>query len=186
MSEGITEPEALKVQWLEDGLLVHGITLAATGPAMSRVHAAAAATLLLLLGAIGLAANGWPWVALPLGVAGVGCAVVFVQLGLAQARAAPAAPRRLLVELGRTHLSWTSLAGDRWSMQHDHRAPLTDVLGAEPAGGAEGAGLRILLRGEAWEIPLHGVPEADVRWLAARIGEAAAAARGAEEAETPA
>jgi hypothetical protein len=182
LDQGITEPEVLRVQWLEEGLLVHGVTLAAAGPPLRQAHGLAVAALAGLLAGVGAAAAGW-WIAGGvLGAAGLGAALALGRLGVLQARAqaVPASPRRLLVELGRDRLSWTSLAGDRWSMRHDHEVALTDVVEATPGTSPEGATLRVTLTGAAdWEVPLHGVPASDVSWLAQRITEASAAAKQA-------
>ena len=165
------DPVALKVQWLEDSLLVHGVTVEETR--------ARPATHLLLLGAMLGAAGAAAAVLVGSTPAALAAALVWVGCGLAlghrawqTSHATPLPPRRLLVELEPGRVAWTLLAGDRWSMRHDHDLPMEGILGATAVHTTAGAAVRIALRdGGAAEIPLYGMPDGDARWLADRIAD---------------
>lgn len=165
------DPEALKVQWLEDSLLVHGVTV-------EGVSARPVAHLLLLgamSGAVGAAAAvlwGSPLLAVVPGAVWIGCAIALGHRTWLSARVTPPSPRRLLVELQPGRVAWTLLAGDRWSMRHDQDLQVEAIISAIAVRTPSGAAVRIGLRdGGTTEIPLFGMPDGDARWLADRIAD---------------
>lgn len=180
------DPVALQVQWLEEGMLVHAVTIARTGPPLSLVHALGAAAL------AGLGGAAWANVAgnLPatavLAAVGCGCAAGLARVAWQQAHAPPAPPQRLLVEIGKGRLAWSVIANERWSMQHDREVPLAEVLDAGAARVPAGEVVRVRATdGRTHDLPLHGLPAGDAVWLAEQIGGAVRASRVPVEAMPP-
>lgn len=179
----MTEPVALQVQWLEEGLLVHAVTVARTGPSVRLVNQLGAAA----LASLGIAAAAEVWggdrplalsITAVFAAIGLGCGAALARTAWLQRRTTPAPPRRLLVEIGRDRLAWTLIDGERWSMTHDHELRLREVMDARSAAVDAGGVVRVRAAdGRQHDVPLHGLPVEDVHWLVSRIEEAAGAAR---------
>lgn len=165
-------PVALKVQWLEQSLLVHGVTRAAPEARAPGMRLPAVSALIAATGALAAAAAGHPALSATLGALGLGGAALVVARAV-RARAETPPPRRLLFELAPDRVAWTALVGDRWSTRHDHQATPREVISAVARETAQGAELRVrLTEGRVWDVPLHGFPREDAEWLAARVDEA--------------
>jgi hypothetical protein len=165
------DPEALKVQWLDESLLVHGVTMEGASARID-AHLLLAGACVGAGGAVAaLVAGSVPAAVVPAAV-WLGCAVGLGRRSWQASRTELPAPRRLLVELRPGQVAWTLLVGERWSMRHDHDLRTSDIVDAVPAETPLGVIVRIgLLDGGSRDIPLYGLPSGDAAWLAARIGD---------------
>lgn len=183
MKEGV-DPQLLHVQWLDNGLLVHAITMAA--PASSpHIHTLFAASIVSIGAGLAAIALGQVVPAVALAAVGAAAAAPLARRALAIWRAPDPLPpqRRLLVELSPTEISWTLLSSNRFAMQHDQKIGIAFIERAEPAQTPDGEVVRLtILGGSPQDIPMHGLPRADSLWLASRIGEAIAAVTAEEPA----
>lgn len=169
--EAPLDPEALKVQWLEESLLVHAVTMEGASTRVD-AHVLLAGACLSAGGVAVAMSYGWLWVALILAVVWFACALGLGRLGYTASHAELPVARRVLVELRPGQVAWTLLTGDRWSMRHDHDFAAGDLVNAVAAETALGVVVRIgLAAGGSAEIPLYGLPSGDAAWLAARIGD---------------
>lgn len=177
------DPRILRVEWLEDAMLLHAITLThePRPAAVDRLFYGA-----LACGGLGVGLLGAGQLALA-GVAGVAWAGCAVGLGVEAwrvGRRPPAARRRLLIELRAEQIAWTLLEGDRWSMRHQHELPLPTLTGARALATPHGPEVEVAQAGGGTRrIPLHGLPDEDARWLVERIEEGIAAAALPDELE---
>lgn len=171
------DPKMLQVQWLENGLLLHAITMASP-PTQPNTHVLF--VIATVSTAVGIVAVGLAWWM----VAGISLLMWLIsavllmksawQVWHAPKELPPA--RRLLVELSATEIAWSLLASNRFGMQHDRKIGIALVERVEPAETPEGLVVRMtILGGSSQDIPLHGLPLQDAQWLADRIGEAVAA-----------
>ncbi|MEQ1503222.1 MAG: hypothetical protein ABMB14_13380 [Myxococcota bacterium] len=175
----MTDPEVLQTQWTEQGgLLVHTSTVTGSESSLATANGLAVGALASLGFAAGAVGQGMIPLAVLCGAAAIGCGLGLARIAALQRRAPAPKIRRLLVEIGPDRLSWTWIDGDRWSMRHDHEAPLGEVVDAAPSGTPVGPVVVVKLAGDRrWELPLHGLPSADAGWLSERIVEGARAKR---------
>jgi hypothetical protein len=173
----------LHVQWLEHGMLVHGLTLPSP-PAQPHTHALLAGAVSTGLGGVvAFALSQW-WLTGPLLLLWALCAAMLSRAAykarLVSQDGRPA-PRRVLVELTGQEIAWSLLQGNRFGMNHDRRIGVAFLEGADPVETPDGHVVRMRISGgSSQDIPLHGLPRGDAEWLAQRISEAIAAAEQGE------